>query len=90
MSVVKDICYFSIQAWMVTKLKLKTVERDCYAIIFGYSQDGESFYTKRYNVKDVKVIKDVENKKVDEEEIEHKKELEELEKLEEEDKKNRE
>ncbi len=44
MSVVKDICYFSIQAWMVTKLKLKTVERDCYAIIFGYSQDGESFY----------------------------------------------
>ena len=44
MSVVKDICYFSVQAWMVTKLKLKTVERDCYAIIFGYSQDGESFY----------------------------------------------
>lgn len=53
-------------------------------------EDGDSFYTKRYNVKDVKVIKDVENKKVDEEEIEHKKELEELEKLEEEDKKNRE
>ena len=41
-TVVKDNVYFSIQAWMVTKLKLKGVERDIYAIIYGYSQDNES------------------------------------------------
>ena len=37
-----DSIYFSVQAWMVTKLKLKGAERDVYAIIHGYSQDGES------------------------------------------------
>ena len=42
MSKVKDEAYFSVQAWMVTKLGLKTTERDCYAIIYGYSQDEES------------------------------------------------
>ena len=41
-TVVKDNTYFSVQAWMVTKLKLKGVERDIYAIIYGYSQDNES------------------------------------------------
>lgn len=41
---VTDITYFSIQAWMVTKLNLKGCERDVYAIIYGYSQDGESDY----------------------------------------------
>ena len=41
-AVVKDNTYFSVQAWMVTKLKLKGVERDIYAIIYGYSQDNES------------------------------------------------
>ena len=41
---VADTTYFSIQAWMVTKLNLKGCERDVYAIIYGYSQDGESDY----------------------------------------------
>ena len=41
---VVDTTYFSIQAWMVTKLNLKGCERDVYAIIYGYSQDGESDY----------------------------------------------
>lgn len=41
---VDDRVYFSIQAWMVTKLNLKGAERDVYAIIYGYSQDGESDY----------------------------------------------
>ena len=41
---VDDKVYFSIQAWMVTKLGLKGCERDVYAIIYGYSQDGESDY----------------------------------------------
>lgn len=33
---------FLVHAWMVTKLGLKTVERDVYAIVYGYSQDEES------------------------------------------------
>lgn len=41
---VDDKIYFSVQAWMVTKLNLKGCERDVYAIIYGYSQDGESDY----------------------------------------------
>ena len=44
-------------------------------------KDGEGFFYKRYEVKDIKVIKDVVVKKIDEEELIHKKELEELEKL---------
>ena len=38
----KDTNYFSVQAWMVTKLKLKGVERDVYAILYGFTQDNES------------------------------------------------
>lgn len=41
---IDDKVYFSIQAWMVNKLGLKGCERDVYAIIYGYSQDGESDY----------------------------------------------
>ena len=49
---------------------------------------GEDGYTyKKYDAKDVLVIKDVAREQVDEEEIQNKKELEELEKLEQEDKK---
>ena len=45
-------------------------------------KDGEGYFYKKYDVKDIEVIKDVEVEKIDEEEIEHQKELEELEKLE--------
>ena len=49
---------------------------------------GEDGYTyKKYDAKDVLVIKDVAREQIDEEEIKNKKELEELEKLEQEDKK---
>ena len=49
---------------------------------------GEDGYTyKKYDAKDVIIIKDVAREQVDEEEIQNKKELEELEKLEQEDKK---
>ena len=44
--------------------------------------EGDGYVYKKYDAKDVKVIKDVAIEKMDEEEIEHKKELEELEKLE--------
>ena len=45
-------------------------------------KDGEGYFYKKYDVKDIEIIKDVEVEKLDEEEIEHQKELEELEKLE--------
>lgn len=49
---------------------------------------NEDIYTyKKYDVRDVKIIKDVEKEILDEEELQNKKELEELEKLEKEDKK---
>ena len=44
--------------------------------------EGDGYVYKKYDAKDIKVIKDVAIEKMDEEEIEHKKELEELEKLE--------
>lgn len=39
---INDNIYFSVQAWMITKLNLKGAERDTYAIIYGYSQDEDS------------------------------------------------
>ena len=39
---IKDTTYFSVQAWMVTKLNLRGAERDVYAIIYGFSQDNDS------------------------------------------------
>ena len=49
-------------------------------------KDGDEYIYRRYDVKDIEVIKDEEKERLDEEEIEHKKELEELEKLEKEEK----
>ena len=46
------------------------------------NSDGDGFTYKKYDAKDIKVIKDVDVEKLDEEEIKNKKELEELEKLE--------
>lgn len=46
------------------------------------NSDGDGYTYKKYNAKDIKIIKDAEHEKVDEEELEHKKELDELEKLE--------
>lgn len=48
-------------------------------------KDGDGYYYKKYNAKDVKVIKNGSKEVMDTEELEHKKELEELEKLEQED-----
>lgn len=45
-------------------------------------KDGDGYLFKKYNAKDIKIIKDANVEKVDEEEIKNKKELEELEKLE--------
>lgn len=51
------------------------------------NEDG--YIYKKYDAKDVKIIKDVAKEQIDEEELKNKKELEELEKLEQEDKKNK-
>ena len=45
-------------------------------------KDGDTYIYRRYDVKDIQVIKDEEKERLDEEEIEHQKELEELENLE--------
>ena len=50
------------------------------------NEDG--FTYKKYDVKDVKIIKDAAKEQLNEEEIENRRELEELEKLEQEDKRN--
>lgn len=38
----KHSSYFSIQSWMVQELKLRGAERDIYAIIYSFCQDGDS------------------------------------------------
>ena len=50
---------------------------------------GDGYFYKKYNAKDVKIIKNNSLSKIDEEELKNKKELEELEKLEVEDEKER-
>ena len=45
-------------------------------------KDGDEYFYKKYDAKDIKIIKDAVTQNIDEEEIEHQKELEELEKLE--------
>ena len=52
-------------------------------------KDGDGYFYKKYNAKDVKIIKNNSLSKIDEEELKNKKELEELEKLEVEDEKER-
>jgi len=51
-------------------------------------KDGDGYFYKRYNAKDIKVLKDTAKEVEDEEELKNKKELEELEKLEKLDTKN--
>ncbi len=51
------------------------------------TEDGENIY-KKYSIKDISIIKDIEKEKVDLEEEKNRKELEELEKLQKEDEKN--
>jgi hypothetical protein len=45
MSKVKDENYYQISGWMINKLKLKGNALNIYAIIYGFTQDGESIFT---------------------------------------------
>ena len=40
-----DGLYFTVHKWMIDDLKLKTVERDVFAVIFGFSKDGETKFS---------------------------------------------
>lgn len=51
--------------------------------------DGDGYIYKKYNGKDIKVIKEATTERIDQEEVEHKKELDELENLEKLDKNNK-
>ncbi len=53
-------------------------------------RDGEGYFYKKYDAKDIKIIKNVESKKIDPEERKHERELKELEKLDKLEKKNQE
>lgn len=44
MSKVSDNNYFQIAGWMLNRLKLKGTAINVYAIIYGFSQDGESSF----------------------------------------------
>ena len=42
---IKDENYYQIQGWMINRLGLKGVPLSVYAIIYGFSQDGENEFT---------------------------------------------
>lgn len=42
---IKDTNYITIQGWMINELKLKGNELIIYAVIYGFSQDGEQKFT---------------------------------------------
>ena len=42
---IKDENYYQIQGWMINRLGLKGVTLSVYAIIYGFTQDGENEFT---------------------------------------------
>lgn len=44
-SKVKDENYFLVSGWMVNRLKLKGISLELFAIIYGFTQDGENEFT---------------------------------------------
>lgn len=42
---IKDENFYQIQGWMINRLGLKGVPLNVYAIVYGFSQDGENEYT---------------------------------------------
>ena len=44
-SKLKDENYYQIQGWMINRLGLKGITLSVYAVIYGFSQDGEGEYT---------------------------------------------
>jgi DNA-binding Lrp family transcriptional regulator len=44
-SKVRDDNYFQVSGWMLNRLNLKGVSLQVFSIIYGFSQDGESYFT---------------------------------------------
>lgn len=44
-SKIRDNNFFMVSGWMLNKLNLKGAALQIYAIIYGFSQDGESYFT---------------------------------------------
>ena len=42
---IKDENFYQIQGWMLNKLNLKGIDLQIYAIIYGFSQDGETEFS---------------------------------------------
>lgn len=42
---ITDTNYYQISGWMINRLNLKGNELQAYAIIYGFSQDGQNWYT---------------------------------------------
>lgn len=42
---IRNESFIAIQGWMINELNLKGTELLCYAVIYGFSQDGETWYT---------------------------------------------
>lgn len=49
MASLKPTNYYQVSAWMITDLKLKSNELNAFAIIYGFSQDGQNAYTGSLN-----------------------------------------
>ena len=45
MSRINDENYYQVSGWMINRLGLKGTELQVFAIIYGFSQDGESWFT---------------------------------------------
>ena len=44
-----DENYYQVSGWMINRLKLKGIELQIYAIIYGFTQDGETEFTGSIN-----------------------------------------
>ena len=44
-SKIKDENYFQVSGWMLNRLRLKGILLEVYAIIYGFSQDGQNSFT---------------------------------------------
>ena len=45
----KDDNYYAVFGWMINNLHLKGMEKDAFAIIYGFSQDGKSSFSGSYS-----------------------------------------
>ena len=45
MAQIRDENFFVIKGWMINRLKLKGIDLMIYAILYGFTQDGENYYT---------------------------------------------